>query len=631
MRTLVIAILGLFVVVFPVIVQPEEEERPAPATLEELQARITEVLEETDTPGVGLSLVGRHEVLFTGGIGVADRETGEPVTADTVFRIGSIGKTFVALAALMLVEEGSLDLDTPVRELAPEIEFDNPWRDTDPVRVVHLLEHTTGWDDLALRDLAHNVEPPISLREGLDYNPKTRRSRWRPGTSMSYSNSGPPVAAYVIQKITGRDFEEFVRERLFLPLEMEIADYQRSPAVAKRLATGYDGDDPVEYWNIILRPAGSINTSAREMANFVQLFLNRGRFGDTTLLKPESIDRMESPRSSRAARAGLKTGYGLYNFTTISNGFVFHGHNGGMDGYLAEMAYLPKHGLGYAFMINASSWEAMLEINKLIQQYLTVDLEPDPKAPPAAVEMAVLQSYDGWYEPITPRREDSRYLMRIIGLVRLKIVDQVLTYYSLAGTYKSVPVSDHLFRWEGEPEDDPIASTVFYDGDDNGIVLMEMGNEMRRVSSTLVWLQLLLGGGSLLLMVSALLFALVWIPRWLFGKQLGDAPQMSVRALPALAAAFLGALFAIEPLAVFMSTSNEIQLFGKMTFWSVTIYLLTWLFAVTSILALVHAVRHRSSPIHRGVRIHSMLASIGSMIMMLYLLYWGVIGLRTWA
>jgi hypothetical protein len=282
-------------------------------------------------------------------------------------------------------------------------------------------------------------------------------------------------------------------------------------------------------------------------------------------------------------------------------------------------------------MINASSWEAMLEINKLIQQYLTVDLEPDPKAPPAAVEMAVLQSYDGWYEPITPRREDLRYLMRIIGLVRLKIVDQVLTYYSLAGTYKSVPVSDHLFRWEGEPEDDPIASTVFYDGDDNGIVLMEMGNEMRRVSSTLVWLQLLLGGGSLLLMVSALLFALVWIPRWLFGKQLGDAPQMSVRALPALAAAFLGALFAIEPLAVFMSTSNEIQLFGKMTFWSVSIYLLTWLFAVTSILALVHAVRHRSSPIHRGVRIHSMLASIGSMIMMLYLLYWGVIGLRTWA
>ncbi len=627
MRALVIAILGSFLVISPVIAQPEEDERPAPATLEELQARIAEVLDETETPGVGLSLVGRDEVLFTGGIGVADRETGEPVTADTVFRIGSISKSFVALAALMLVEEGLLDLDTPVREIAPEIEFDNPWRDTDPVRVVHLLEHTTGWDDLALRDYAHNVEPPISLREGLDYNPKTRRSRWRPGTSMSYSNSGPPVAAYVIQKITGRNFEEFVRERLFMPLEMEIADYRRSPAVAERLATGYNGDDPVEYWNISVRPSGSINTSAREMANFVQLFLNRGSFGDTTLLRPESIDRMESPRTSRAARAGLKTGYGLHNYTTISNGFVFHGHNGGMEGYLAEMAYLPIHGLGYAFMINASNGEALPEISNLIQQYLTADLEPDPKTPAAAVEMAVLQSYEGWYEPITPRREDSRYLMRIIGLVRLKIVDQALTYYSLAGTWKSVPVSDRLFRWEDEPEDEPIASMVFYDGDAIGIVLMEMGNEMRRVSSTLVWSQLLLGGASLLSMVSALLFALVWVPRRLFGKQLRSAPQMSVRALPALAAAFFSAMVA----ARFMGSGDAIQRFGTPTFWSVSLCLLTWLVAVTSALALAQAVRHWSSPIHRGVRIHSMLASIGSMTVMLYLLYWGVIGLRTWA
>jgi hypothetical protein len=245
--------------------------------------------------------------------------------------------------------------------------------------------------------------------------------------------------------------------------------------------------------------------------------------------------------------------------------------------------------------------------------------------------MAVLQSYEGWYEPITPRREDSRYFMRIIGLARLKIVDQVLTYYSLAGTYKAVPVSDHLFRWEGEPEDDPIASTVFYDGEATGIVLMEMGNEMRRVSSTRVWLQLLLGGASLLLMISALLFALVWIPRWLFGKKLRGAPHMSVRALPALAAALFGVLYGIGPVAVFMSNSSAIQLFGTLTFWSVSLYLLTWLFAVTSVLALVQTVRHWSSPIHRGVRIHSMLASIGSMTVMLYLLYWGVIGLRTWA
>jgi CubicO group peptidase (beta-lactamase class C family) len=632
MHALIIAILGLFVVVAPVIAQPEEEERPAPATLEELQARIAEVLEETETPGVGLALVSRDGVLFTGGIGVADRETGEPVTADTVFRIGSITKTFVSLAALILVEEGLLDLDTPLRELAPEIEFDNPWRDTDPVRVVHLLEHTTGWDNMTLRDYAYNVDPPISLREGIDYNPKTRRSRWRPGRSMSYSNSGPPVAAYVMQKITGQDFEDFVHERVFTPLEMPIASFQRSAAVAERLATGYDGDDPVEYWNISTRPSGAINTSAREMANFVQLLLHRGSFGGTRLLKPESIDRMETPRTTRAARAGVRTGAGLGNGTGARGGFVSHGHNGGMPGYLAEMAYLANHGLGYAFMINSSSNEALAEISELVWQYLTADLEPDPKTPAVAVEMAVLQSYEGWYEPITLRQERTRYLERILRLARLTVVDQVLTYRSLFGeTWEAVPLSDHLFRWKDDPEDEPIASAAFYDEGAGEIVLLDSDTEMRRISTFLVWLQLVLGGASLLLMASALGFALIWIPRWLFGRKLKGAPHISVRALPALAAAWLAAAYAIGPLVSSTGSANTIRVFGTPTPWSVSLCVMTWLFAVTSVLALAQAVRHRSSPIHRGVRIHSMLASIGSMIVMLYLLYWGVIGLRTWA
>jgi CubicO group peptidase (beta-lactamase class C family) len=632
MRALATAILGLLFVISPVNAQQEEEERPAPATLEELQARIAEILEETETPGVGLSLVARDAVLFTGGIGVADRETGERVTADTVFRIGSITKSFVSLAALILVEEGLLDLDTPVRELAPEIEFDNPWRDTDPVRVVHLLEHTTGWDDMAIRDYAYNVDPPISLREGIDYNPKTRRSRWRPGMSMSYSNSGPPIAAYVMQKITGQDFEDFVHERVFTPLEMPIANFKRPPAVAERLATGYDGDDPVEYWNISTRPSGAINTSAREMANFVQLLVNRGSFGGTRLLKPESIDRMETPRTTRAARAGVRTGAGLGNGTGVRSGLVSHGHNGGMPGYLAEMSYSSNHGLGYAFMINSSSDEARAGISELVWQYLTADLEPDPKTPAVAVEMAVLKSYEGWYEPITPRQEDNRFLERITGLARLTVIDQVLTYRSLFGeTWRAVPLSDHLFRWEDDPEDEPIASAAFYDGDASGTVLMDSSSEMRRISTPLVWLQLMLGGASLLLMVSALGFAQYWMPRWLFGKKLKGTPHISVRALPALAAASIVAACMIMILVSTMGGGNVIQIFGAPTFWSVSLCLLTWLFAITSVLALVHSVRHWSSPITRSVRIHSVLSSMGSTIVMLYLLYWGVIGIRTWA
>jgi hypothetical protein len=470
------------------------------------------------------------------------------------------------------------------------------------------------------------VEPPISLREGLDYNPKTRRSRWPAGTSMSYCNAGPAVTAYAIQQITGREFEELARERLFLPLDMTLADFKKSPAVAERLATGYNGDDPVDYWNITMRPAGSINTSAREMAGYVRLFLNRGSVGETVLLEPQSIDRMETARTTRAARAGVRTGYGLHNYTSVTDGFVFHGHNGGMEGFLAEMAYLPDHGLGYAFMINAANGQAMVEISKLVRQFLTHDLEPDPKTPAAVVDTAVLRSHAGWYQPITPRVQKAMFLMRVLGLVRVKTTDEGrgLELKPLLGdSEKLVPVSDRLFRGE----DDPIASVAFYDGESEGVALLGMGNEVRRVSSLVVWLRLLLGGASLVLMITALLFALVWIPRRIFGKKLKSVGHMSVRAWPALAAASLAA----AGLVLMLSIADAIPLLGKPTVWSVSFWLLTWLFAVASVLALVQSVRHRSAPIHRGVRIHSMLCSLGAMTVMLYLLYWGVIGWRTWA
>jgi CubicO group peptidase (beta-lactamase class C family) len=79
-------------------------------------------------------------------LGVADVASGRSTTPETLFRIGSVSKAFVSLAILMLVNQGKLSLDDPVHKLAPEVWFENPWESTDPVRVVHLLDHTTGWD-----------------------------------------------------------------------------------------------------------------------------------------------------------------------------------------------------------------------------------------------------------------------------------------------------------------------------------------------------------------------------------------------------------------------------------------------------------------------------------------------------
>ena len=121
----------------------DEEETIVPQTIDELLTAIDAVLQEHDTPGIAIAIVNEDGPEYIGALGMADVESGTAADADTLFRIGSTSKMFVGLSVLQLVEEGRLSFEDKLADLAPEIEFENPWEETDPVRLVHLLEHTT--------------------------------------------------------------------------------------------------------------------------------------------------------------------------------------------------------------------------------------------------------------------------------------------------------------------------------------------------------------------------------------------------------------------------------------------------------------------------------------------------------
>src|SRR5204863_9624814 len=125
-------------------------------TIADLHSAIEAVLQETRTPGAGIAIVSRDEIEWAAGLGVADVARKRAATAETLFRIGSISKSFAALAALKLQEEGKLKLTDTVKQWVPEVAFENPWESTDPVRLVHLMEHRTGFDDLHLKEWAQN-------------------------------------------------------------------------------------------------------------------------------------------------------------------------------------------------------------------------------------------------------------------------------------------------------------------------------------------------------------------------------------------------------------------------------------------------------------------------------------------
>jgi len=606
------------------------DEQKAPQTIPELEAAIRNILAATKTPGAGVAIVSREKVEWVAGIGKADVAANTDATPDTQFRIGSSAKSFTALSILKLVEQGKLSLNDTLRSLTPEIQFKNRWESTDPVRVVHLLEHTTGFDDWAWKDYASSDPKPLTLREGLDFNPSTRVARWRPGSFMSYSNSGPPLAAYIVEKISGQRFEDYVAESFFRPMRMEHASYLLTPYVEANLTKAYHGDGVTTfpYWHVLERPAGSLNVSPREMANYVRMFLNRGAFDGTKLLEPSSIDRMEIPVSSLAARQGMAFGYGLCSYESFCSSkkpYVFHGHDGGMPGARASFNYLPEQGVGFAFMINSDNEGAFWPIRDLIASYVIRDL-PMPSFPAVVgISPGIAAEFSGLYELITPRNECKHFLERLTGLIRVSFDRDKFVRQGLFGgaPVKGVAVSDRLYR----SENIPVATIVLIPDAGEGTMIYSAGARQtyRRIPLWFVALEIGAGACSLLLLCSAVIFSLVWIPRKLFGR-MKTVRHLSLRIAPLVSALCFGICAGI-----WYKQSGDQEPFGQLTAWSGSLFLLSLLFALTALWGLVLLLRVPKNEVAASVWWHSLLVTAANLIVAGYLAWWGLIGIRTWA
>ena len=605
---------------------PTPTPTPAPAReTAELEKRISEQLAKHKVPGASVVLTDAAGDRWLAGIGKADVAAGKPVTPDTLFRIGSVSKTFAALSVLKLQEEGRLSLDTTVRSLVPEVRFENRWEATDPVRVVHLLEHTTGWDDLHFKEYASSDPKPLTLAEGLAIGPESRTSRWRPGTRSAYCNSGPAVAAAVVEKVTGRRFEEYVAGTFFAPIGMPTADYFLSPRTEALLTKLYhsDGKTPHPYWHVAIRPAGSINASGREMGAFLRFFLNRGSADGKAILSPASIDRMERPMTRwGATKAGLQTGYGLHNYTTLDDqGFVWHGHNGGVEGGLSELAYLPEHHVGYFFSINGDRGEAFEEIGKQIRLFLEKEL-PRPVFAPPPPPSATDARFAGWYLPDSPRNESLAFLENVLGVHRIHFRDGKLVLSPVLGEERIfLPAGGGTYREEKKGA--PALALV---DTEEGLVAQGGSWTFRKTGAFRAIASIGLTAAFLLVVVAVLLFALVWIPRWLFRRMRG-VPNLHLRLLPLLAVlSFLGAC-----LAMALSDEDLIPRFGAPTPWSIAFVAGTWAFALFSAASFLALLAAKRQGMNRAAWLHAVVVSLLLAIGALYLAWWGVIGWRPWS
>jgi len=602
-----------------------EKQKPA-QSIAELQQQLEKLLKDTHTPGVSVAIVHREGPEWIAGLGESDVARHRATTPDTLFRIGSTSKAFASLSILILAEQGKLSLDDPVRKLAPEVWFENRWEASDPVRVVNLLEHTTGWDDMHLHEYAVDAPPSLGLREALDSYHRSRISRWPPGTRMAYCNSGPPVAAYIAEKIIHQRFEDFVQQNLFLPIGMKTATYFPPPEGTATTLYHPDGKTPYPYWNIVYRPAGSINASACDMAAYVQFYLDRGKVNGVQIVPAADIDRMENPASTWAAKDGLKSGYGLSNYWSIHEGFVYHGHDGGVNGGLTEMAYMPEYGVGYFYSINSGNGDAFSRVGKTIRAYVTAKLQ-QPALPPVASLPPGAAEWAGWYEPDSPRNEMTHFLERVAGLGVVSFKDGKLLTSNLGDLNEAfVPVSGRQFRHVPKKEAaEPAASLALLTPSTEGRFI-EVGTfVLKQVPAWLAFLEIALTAFVALSVVSILIYAPFWILGGLSRKR--RRPQeRAMRVWPLVAVLSL-----VSVVVIFILCGNDlIARLGNLTAWSMALFLVTIMFAVASMASAIALWLAPAGTVRRGVRGYSIAVTFALLITTAYLAYWGVIGLRTW-
>jgi CubicO group peptidase (beta-lactamase class C family) len=571
---------------------------------------IGRIVQAEEIPGVGIALVTGDGVVLAAGVGQADREHDKGIGPDTCFRVGSISKTFIALTVLRLVERGVLDLDVPIHEYAPELVARNPWLRESPVTLAHVLEHTAGFDDMHFNEAGSADTPELSVAEALSINPRSRTSRWRPGSRMAYANPGTTVAAHVIEEVTGESFEAVVHREVLGPLEIAPAGFRRTPRLDDCLAQGYgaDGVTPVPYWTTPHRPAGHLTLSPRQLGKLVQMFVRRG----DGLVAAASIDRMERSGTREHSIDGLA--YGLANYGDFSLPSRARGHDGGLPGFVSEYRYFPELGVGWVLLYNTTSNNLAIAhhaIRRRVFQTLTEGMElarPSPYVP----SREELERWVGTYEHVSPRHEIFAFIERLLMAARIELRDDGLVIeLGLGVEIPLVPVGPGQLTVPG-------FSGPMLELHEGGQMLLGDASYVRRSAVLVDGRAFAVRWGSRIVIVAPVLVLLL-----LLGRRRRAARRVLIPAAAAAVSLWL--------VAVALVMAAQAGVLGKFHPWTLLLFVATLLAPASAGVAMARSIRGLWTRAPFLARVVALVISVACFALVMWLRSGHFIGLRTWA
>ena len=442
---------------------------------------------------------------------------------------------------------------------------------------------------------------------------------------MSYSNEGYLAAGYVLEKATGRDFDEAVRDLVLEPLGMVQSAFRLTPEVDRRLAQGYgSGGRPVAYEEDMMRPAANLLVSPHDMARYLAFWLGRGVVDGRRLLSRDGVSRIEARRT--LSYEGPDDQYGLGTALRQIGGLAGRGHAGFTSGFVAAFGYLTRPGVGWAVLLNRSdSGGALAAIEEETLGFLVQGERPFSVAQ-APADGEALGSLTGFYRDATPGEQFTAPLVALGGLhvslrggglaVREDTVHGLRDLlFSRRPWARLLPAGGGAFRREG----DAASTLLFVRTRDGRDAIVTGGGYLERAPFGAAWLARALLAGAVLCMLSALALAPPSLVAWWRG---GPPAHVWVRVLPVLASLVALALWAV--------VTRSPQPWGRLNATTAGIWALSWVFAALSILALAAAVAVPAREMGVLAKLHSLLVSAACSGLTAFAWSAGWIGIRTW-
>ncbi|MEM8567737.1 MAG: serine hydrolase domain-containing protein [Bacteroidota bacterium] len=582
-----------------------------------IEQKIDSAFKSQNAKGMQFIIVNSDSILLNKNYGIHPKSENS-VNDQTLYLLNAVTEPFTALGLLHLLKSKGISVDAELKEIAPEVSFENKWEQEYPLTLRHLIAHTSGWQKGYFYHFLLD-RSRLSLEEIVLNYPQSRVSQYPPGQFYSHTNDGYATAGYLIEKISGVSYEEYIAQTVLEPLGMRSSSFD-----LESVHLAVQKNSPAPYPRMTELPSDGLVTNATDMSLFLQFLLNEGKKDSVQVIEPSIIQQVKATPNTLfdTELNTIAQGYGLYKI--IFRGTEIILVKGSDPQFSAQLILIPEQGIGVFFALSGDETTRITLLNSLLS-----DLIPS-KYPVEYTPAEQEAEWLGYYQSIGYSFKIERFINNLISVVRIDYVEGKLYYGSLferpQPMYRdkegNLLINDRNFN---------VKWALVEDFEKDIVLTNANGEKFRKTSGFVVWTKLLLAITFLVSIISLSIVGLSrLIARYLAKKSLGINKSLRLFQL-SLVPLFLIILVIIslvpgDPLQSYQS----MQQFASISFHSVALFVLSLSFGVIGLLAIISTVRNLKSTTNKVMKAYMFLLATTFSITLSYLTAYGIVGIRGW-